>query len=156
MIKSDGEPKLLDFGLAKIVDESIANSDQTATAFRAFTPSYASPEQIRGRNITTASDVYTLGVLLYELLTNERPFRTEDKSLEEILKEISEQEPNKPSEVASRQRSGVSDRDETQLMARNSPLLKGDLDNIVLMALRKEPDRRYSSVEQFAQDVERP
>lgn len=157
IIRNDGEPKLLDFGLAKILDESIGDSSQTATAFRAFTPSYASPEQIRGRNITTASDVYSLGILLYELLTNERPFKVDDKSLEEILKEISEQEPTRPSEVLSRHWSLADEpnQPEAQKLVRNPSLLKGDLDNIVLMALRKEPERRYSSVEQLASDIER-
>jgi serine/threonine protein kinase len=166
-VTKDGEPKLLDFGLAKILDEHLSDETQTATAFRAFTPSYASPEQIRGRNITTASDVYSLGVVLYELLTSERPFKTEEKSFEDILKEISEREPTKPSEVASSQWSVVSEsfkdqrpktkdqKSNRQSAIGNRQSLRGDLDNIVLMALRKEPERRYSSVELFANDIER-
>jgi tRNA A-37 threonylcarbamoyl transferase component Bud32 len=153
LITKEGEPKLLDFGLAKILDDHLSDDTQTATAFRAFTPSYASPEQIQGKNITTASDVYSLGVVLYELLTNERPFKTEEKSFEEILKEINENEPTKPSAVQSSKFKVQSSKFNTAIGNRQS--LRGDLDNIVLMALRKEPERRYSSVEQFAQDIER-
>ena len=147
LVTKDGQPKLLDFGLAKLLDQTAA--DETQTALRAFTPSYASPEQVRGEKITTASDVYSLGIVLYELLTNERPFQTDARTYDEILRQISEHEPAKPSEVIS---AGNPD---SQSASRNQRLLKGDLDNIILMALRKEPERRYSTVEQFAQDLER-
>ncbi len=149
LVTSDGNPKLLDFGLAKILASGHANQAQMTTAFRAFTPSYASPEQVRGKTVTTATDVYSLGIVLYELLTNQRPFKTEDKSVDEIIREITEHQPTKPSEVLS----GNSKPD--RFAVQTTRLLKGDLDNIVLMALRKEPERRYSSVEQFAQDIER-
>jgi len=143
IVTSNGEPKLLDFGLAKITSDDF-DSTQTQTVFRAFTPSYASPEQINGKNITTASDVYSLGVVLYELLTGTRPFNFEGKGIEEILKTVHFTEPVQPSLA-----------ENSKFKIQNSKLLKGDLDNIALKALRKEPERRYKSVEAFAEDIER-
>ncbi|HMS09003.1 MAG TPA: serine/threonine-protein kinase, partial [Pyrinomonadaceae bacterium] len=88
LITTDGEPKLLDFGLAKLLDEQGGERDQTATMFRAFTPAYAAPEQILGKRITIASDIYSLGVILYELLTDSKPFVFDGMSLEEIVRTI--------------------------------------------------------------------
>ncbi|MEP6947097.1 MAG: serine/threonine-protein kinase [Acidobacteriota bacterium] len=142
MVTNDGEPKLLDFGLAKLLDESIPHdADQTQTVFRALTPAYASPEQLRGGPISTSSDVYSLGVVLYELLTGARPFDFEGKSLERVIATVSESEPLPPS---SNPNSKI-----------RNPRLKGDLDNIILTALRSEPARRYISVEAFAGDIEK-
>lgn len=141
LVTDDGEPKLLDFGLAKLMDDNLSvDSTQTQTAFRALTPAYASPEQLTNKPITTASDIYSLGIVLYELLTNERPFRFEGKSLDEIIRTVAQNEPQLPS---------------LNRHTRRDMQLTGDLDNIVLMALRKEPERRYHSVEAFAQDIER-
>lgn len=141
LVTADGEPKLLDFGLAKVLDATSTGNDQTKTAFRALTPAYASPEQMRGETVTTASDIYSLGVILYELLTGERPFNTDSKSLDEIIKTVTEFDPPAPS---------------TQLrLTGTNAELRGDLDNIALMALRKEPERRYQTVEAFAGDIER-
>ena len=169
IVTREGEPKLLDFGLAKILNENFA-ADKTETALYAFTPSYASPEQIHGKNITTVSDVYSLGVVLYELLTGYNPFYLENKSFEEILKTIDNTEPVRPSLAGSGRRSAVGDQlsesggqrpnDRKQAInpkskIQNPKLLKGDLDNITLKALRKEPERRYRSAEEFAMDVER-
>ena len=178
LVTNDGEPKLLDFGLAKLtepneISSGIANGlDQTKTLFRAFTPAYASPEQIHGKAVTTASDVYSLGVVLYEMLTGEKPLYFENKSFEEILHLIDTLEPPRPSSVvASKSRSANFDSKSTtangtvqtekdygqqsQFKIQNSKSLHGDLDNIILVALRKEMTRRYSSVEAFADDIER-
>ena len=142
MVTKNGEPKLLDFGLAKLIDENLSNdATQTQTSFFALTPAYASPEQLRNEPITTSSDIYSLGIVFYELLTGSRPFQTDGKSLDQIIKTVTEFEPLPPSASP-------------QSVIRNSQL-KGDLDNIALMALRKEPIRRYKSVEQFADDIER-
>ena len=142
LVTHDGEPKLLDFGLAKLLGENLTNdAAQTQTAFRAMTPAYASPEQLKNEPITTASDIYSLSVVLYELLTGERPFHFEGKSLDEIIKTVTAFEPPPPSA-------------NPKSKFRN-PKLRGDLDNIVLTALRKEPARRYQSVEAFADDIER-
>ena len=165
LVAKSGEPKLLDFGLAKITapnDGLFAaenGSEQTKTLFRAFTPAYASPEQIHGKTVTTASDVYSLGVVLYELLTGEKPFRFEGKSLDEILKTIDFTEPPRPSAVGDSKfqisDSKLGDRTNPKSKIQNPKFLKGDLDNITLKALRKEPPRRYKSVEAFADDIER-
>ncbi len=153
LVGKDGEPKLLDFGLAKIA-EGVA-SDDTKTAFRAFTPAYASPEQLRGESVTTASDIYSLGVVLYELLSGEKPFAIDDKNFQEILQTITENDPVPPSSVVSGQCKDAGNSNGFPRPAISSPQLKGDLDNIVLMSLRKEPDRRYTSAAALANDIER-
>ncbi|MEQ1922887.1 MAG: protein kinase, partial [Pyrinomonadaceae bacterium] len=140
IVTKTGEPKLLDFGLAKLLGDE-HDLEVTQTAFRALTPAYASPEQLANLPITTASDIYSLGVVFYELLAGRRPFRFENKSLDEIIRTITESEPPPPS----------TNRD----VAATNPGLKGDLDTIALMALRKEPERRYKSVEAFADDIRR-
>jgi len=150
LVTPEGEPKLLDFGIAKLLDdESALQQEQTVTFAGAMTPDYASPEQVRGEAMTTASDVYSLGVLLYELLTGQRPYRTKTRRSDEIVRLICETEPEKPSTAAARSDG------RSNLQIPNPRLLHGDLDNIVLMALRKEPARRYSSVAQFSEDVRR-
>ena len=151
LVTREGEPKLLDFGIAKLLD-SVTNQsfEQTITLQKVMTPEYASPEQIRGEPITMASDVYSLGILLYELLAGSKPYRIESTAPVEIARVITEVEPKKPS-AAVRERSP----DGLPVEARDPRLLRGDLDNIVLMALRKEPERRYRSVGQFAEDIRR-
>jgi eukaryotic-like serine/threonine-protein kinase len=149
LIATDGEPKLLDFGIAKLLSQDEQALAQTITGQRVMTPEYASPEQVKGDKIMTTSDVYSLGVLLYELLTGQRPYRLKTRTAEEIAHAITDQEPERPS-------TAVANRDgKSKIEIRNSKFLKGDLDNIVLMAMRKEPARRYSSVGQFSEDIRR-
>lgn len=135
-------PKLLDFGIAKLLDAQRHHmtAHSTLAGAQLMTPEYASPEQVRAEPITTASDVYSLGVLLYELLTGQSPYRFKSHTLPEIIRTVCEDEPLPPRTVAS-----ASDR--TQL--------KGDLDTIVLTALSKEISRRYASVEQLSEDLRR-
>ena len=171
LVTADGIPKLLDFGIAKLLNPEFSAQTLLVTQadLRLMTPEYASPEQVRGQPITTATDVYSLGVLLYELLTGYRPYRLKDQSLHEIERAICEVEPEKPSTVVTHG-SEISSPDGTTQTGLTPELvsqtregrpeklrrrLLGDLDNVVLMALRKEPQRRYSSVEQFSQDIRR-
>ncbi len=136
-----GEVKLLDFGIAKLLAEGRSDLPRTETGLRVLTPEYASPEQIRGDPIAVGSDVYSLGVLLYELLTGQRPFRLSGRNSLEIEQAVLQQTPPRPSTVVADPRLGRQ--------------LRGDLDVILLTALRKEPERRYPSVERFAEDIRR-
>jgi len=156
-------PKLLDFGIAKILDPATATD---VTIVRPMTPEYASPEQIRGEPITTASDVYSLGVALYQLLTGRSPYRMTTRTPHELSRAITDTEPERPStailrQLAAKDSSSASRTPEQLSDAREPSLAKlqrrlsGDLDNILLKALRKEPQRRYASVEQFAEDLRR-
>jgi serine/threonine protein kinase len=169
LVTADGVPKLLDFGIAKLINPELSAPmlTFTATALQLMTPEYASPEQIQGEMITTASDVYSLGVVLYQLLTGHRPYRFKSRLPHEIARVICEQEPNKPSTAISHiEEAAVSDgikwitpasvsetRDGQPERLRRR--LAGDLDNIVLMSLRKEPQQRYGSVEQLSEDIHR-
>ena len=149
-VTRDGEPKLLDFGIAKLLDpETSSFVESTMTVAALMTPDYASPEQVRGENITTASDVYALGVVLYELLSDRRPYAITSRNPAEIARIITEEEPTRPSVAASRTNGSPS------RWVPRAKLLRGDLDNIVLKALRKETARRYASVAQLSDDIRR-
>jgi serine/threonine-protein kinase len=152
-VTAEGEPKLLDFGIAKLLGDETAVAEQTMTLAGVMTAEYASPEQVRGESMTTASDVYSLGVVLYELLTGQSPYRTTTNRPDEIMRAITDQAPERPSTAMSRSQSDSSDNPRSAI--RNPKSLRGDLDNIVLMAMRKEPSRRYSSVGQFSADIQR-
>ncbi len=160
IVTNDGTPKLLDFGIAKLLDNEI---DNTGTMGRMFTPEYASPEQINGLPITTATDVYSLGVVLYELLSGVRPFNSKSRNYGEIANLVLTQEPIRPSSVViSHSVSPVENKNtsenngqRTKDEGRRTKSLIGDLDNIILKALRKESDRRYQSVGDFSQDIKR-
>ena len=153
LVTPDDVPKLLDFGIAKIV--SPAGGLET-TMMHALTPEYASPEQLRGQPVSTASDVYSLGVVLYQLLTGQTPFSAYTASAPDLARAICELEPARPSSVAAPAASGG--KSSSGRTADGSPQkwqrhLRGDLDNIVLKAMRKEPARRYASAEQLAADL---
>ena len=161
LVTIDGTPKLLDFGIAKLLDErQAARHTVTVTHadLRIMTPDHASPEQVRGTAITTSSDVYVLGVLLYKLLCGSSPFVLTSMRFSEIEKAICEKEPIPPSQAVH-----VDDSNESRAIAeprgissaRLRRTLQGDLDNIVAMAMRKEPERRYGSAQQLAGDIQR-
>lgn len=170
LITAEGAAKLLDFGIAKVMNPELAapGIELTLTGIAPLTPAYASPEQVRGGRITTVSDVYSLGVVLYELLTGHAPYRFKSSDPAEIAHVICHEEPQKPS-TAVRQRGTVPDSAESPTTpipeiaskTRRGPsakmrrTLEGDLDNIVLMAMRKEPQRRYASAEQLSEDLRR-
>jgi serine/threonine protein kinase len=172
LITAEGVPKLLDFGIAKVLQQGDVGAQPlaTVTGLRPMTPEYASPEQVRGQPVTTVSDVYSLGVVLYELLTGQLPYHFTSQSPYDIARAIGETEPKKPSTIIGRSRDRKTDGATTAPTGRTSEFasrtresslerlrrrLRGDLDNIVLMALRKKPERRYQSVEQFSEDLRR-
>ena len=143
LVDQDGRAKLLDFGVAKLL---AAEASTTAAAGAApFTPAYAAPEQIRGETVTTAIDIYALGLVLYEVLTGARPYRVDESSPRAYEIAVLEQTPTRPSDAVR------ADRDID--VARVRKALRGDLDAIVLKALRKEPAQRYASVADFAADI---
>jgi serine/threonine protein kinase len=168
LVTAEGVPKLLDFGIAKVLTPDFSEqAPATETVARCMTPAYASPEQVRGRPVTPATDIYSLGVVLYELLTGHRPYRLKEDTPAELERAICEQAPEPPSVAVGRAESKSSDGarvvkapEPTSRTRGGQPeklrrRLRGDLDNIVLKALRKEPERRYGSVQEFVRDIDR-
>jgi len=153
LVTNDGDVRLLDFGIAKLLTEGEANETElTKAGGRALTPEYASPEQITGEAITTASDVYSLGVLLYELLTGERPYKLKRDTRISLEEEIVNGDRVRPSQI-------VQDSSKAQARAATpkklARALKGDLDTICLKALSRAPQNRYATADAFAQDIQR-
>ncbi|MCD9185933.1 MAG: serine/threonine-protein kinase [Pyrinomonadaceae bacterium] len=182
LVNKNGEPKLLDFGISKLLTNE-TNETGTATSLGMMTPNYASPEQFRGETVSTATDIYSLGVILFELLTGNLPYEIRSKRFEEAARIVAETEPRKPSSIIQDSKFKIQDSSsengyrfqtedsnatDDKLKTKNQnqntnpkskiwnpKFLRGDLDNIILKALRKEPERRYSSVEQFSEDIRR-
>jgi serine/threonine protein kinase len=147
LVTADGQPKLLDFGIAKLLTDPDGDlSSRTSTGMHLLTPDYASPEQVTGEPVTAASDIYSLGALLYELLTGQKAHRFRTLSPVEIGRVVCDTEPVKPSAAVP---------DDAPGAARLRRQLDGDLDTIVLKALQKDPSRRYRSVEQLSEDLRR-
>ncbi len=170
-ITNDGSPRLLDFGIAKLLDPDMASDtlEPTATALRMMTVDYASPEQVRGERVTYSTDVYSLGVILFELLTGYRPYRLKSRSPHDVARAICDDEPILPSVAASGRETDVAvvkvNPSAVTLTGTFDPSLgspeqlagqlRGNLDNIILRALSKIPEDRYASVAAFREDIER-
>jgi len=159
LVTSGGVVKLLDFGIAKILqrDPFQTNADVTRAGELIMTPEYASPEQVRGEPVTTASDVYSLGVLLYELVTGRGPYRVASPALHELARAICETEPEKASTAVGKPGTNPQDisRRRSTDPERLKRVLRGDIDNILRKALQKEAARRYSSAAFFSEDLHR-
>ena len=164
LVAGTGQVKLLDFGIAKLLNPNLAGIDQpvTRTAFRLMTPAYASPEQVRGDSLTTASDLYALGLLLYELLAGRPAHRLTTGSPQEVYQVVCERDPERPSDTVIHASDDPKAATPAELAAARGTTpdrlhrqLSGDLDAIVAMALRKEPIRRYGSAELLAADIGR-
>lgn len=159
LINQNGNPKLLDFGVAKLIQPELLDITHDFTVgANILTPNYASPEQLKGENITTASDVYSLGVILYEILTGKRPHDLKSKSLPEILQIITQEIPKLPSEAVNQEeekrRKGEGEIKNSSVNLSSSQL-KGDIDTIILKSLAKDANERYQTVEEFTADIVR-
>ncbi len=165
LVREDGEVKLLDFGIAKVFEEDTDQKFVTRTGMRVMTPEYASPEQVRGEQVSTATDIYSLGLILYQLLTGCPPYEVTSTSALEMERIICLTDPQKPSAMITKIFSSASEnrykaspdfisRKRKTTIPKLKKIIAGDLDNICLMAIRKEPERRYSSIAQFITDID--
>lgn len=169
LVTPEGHSKLLDFGIAKLLTPREPGGEKTGTLMRFMTPDYASPEQVLGDRVTTASDVYALGVVLYELLSGHRPYRVRGRHASEIERAVCEETPERPSTAAARRETipakgdgpavTITPAEVSASRATTQPrlrrLLRGDLDNIVLRALEKDPARRYATAAELSEDLRR-
>jgi len=153
MVTALDDVRLLDFGIAKLLDNPEAAPENTRTGLRAFTLHYAAPEQIRGEPVTTMTDVYSLGVVLYELLTGGKPYKPRRPTDAEWEEAILHADPQRPSQVL--QRMADAEPERAHALRKLARQVAGDLDNIVRKALAKQPERRYPSVEALALDIRR-
>lgn len=167
LVTPEGEPKLLDFGISKVLGPHSRAESVTAPQFRRLTPEYASPEQIRGLPITTASDVYSLGVVFFEVLTGARPYEFHTRSFEEIERVVCGTDPTRPSLAVTRPKTAPTDPTRGPTPTSNvthppgpdsqrlSRTLRGDLDTIILACLHRDLARRYASVDALIEDLDR-
>ena len=168
LVDRDGRVRLLDFGIAKLLHDDVPEVAVTRTGMRVMTPEYAAPEQMVGGQVTTATDVYALGVVLYELLTGRRPYDVSNKSMADAERTVVSEMPQRPSTAVGRPSTRRQDGGEVTTVppevlsaARRTTVdrlrrrLRGDLDRILLKSLRKEPERRYASAEAFLEDIKR-
>lgn len=153
LVTPSGDVRLLDFGIAKLLDSDAPMIEQTRTGVRAFTLHYAAPEQVRGEPVTTMTDVYALGVVLFELLTDTKPYRLKRQTDAEWEEAILAADPQRPSHTVLRRAEDAGA--DVHALRRHARMLSGDLDNIVLKTLSKRPEHRYPSVEALALDLSR-
>jgi eukaryotic-like serine/threonine-protein kinase len=165
LVKEDGTVKLLDFGIAKVFEEDEDNKSLTRTGLRVMTPEYASPEQVKGETVSTATDIYSLGLILYQLLSGYPPYEVNTTSALELERIICLTEPQKPStmitKIPTSGRDSIQQTSSEVISGKRSTTvsklrkrISGDLDNICLTAIRKEPERRYNSIAQLIHDID--
>lgn len=154
LVSDQGEVKLLDFGIAKLLEDE-PDTVATRTGLRLMTPAYAAPEQIVGGDVTTATDVFALGAVLFELLTGRRPFERTGRTPTDLAREVERERVDRPSEVVRRRAGAATDPEGRWELERRTGRLAGDLDAILLQALEADPRRRYPTVEAFDADLRR-